>query len=188
MFKSFEGMIKKSSIGLVVWDVQEALVARIFNRDQFVGNVSRIIAGAREIGIPIFYTKITPLPERFEFPTRKGSGYGRFIPGDIIKEIYPSEDDIVLNKNSASIFTGTNFELMTRNAGINTLIFTGISTEIGVETSARHAGTLGYLSIIVSDAVSSGNREAHERSLKNMEAMMPVISTEELINFLTKMK
>lgn len=187
MFKGYEGVIRKESTGLIVWDVQEALVGRIFNREEFLGNLLSIIENSRKKNIPIFYTKITPLGEKFESPLRKRMGVGKFVPGDIVKEVYPVEGDVVLNKNTPSIFTATNFELLTRNAGITTLIFTGIATEIGVETSVRHASTLGYLPLVISDAVSSGNKEAHERSLKNMELMVPVTTTKELLELLSKL-
>ncbi len=179
-----ERIIKNGKMALIVWDVQEALVSRIFNKEEFIKNLQKLIRKAREKHIPIFYTKITPLPEKFESPVRKLSGFGRFNPGDIVREVYPEEGDIVLNKNTASIFTGTNFEIMTRNAGINTLAFTGIATEIGVETSARHAQTLSYFPIIIEDAVSSGDKDAHERSLKNMAKLMPVIKSDELLSIM----
>ncbi|MGC8618748.1 MAG: isochorismatase family cysteine hydrolase [Thermoplasmata archaeon] len=182
MFQSMRSLIKKENSALVVWDVQEALVSSIFNKDEFLENLKKIIGKARSAGIPIFYTKIDPLPSRFESPLRKASGFGRFEPGDIIKEVYPSEGDIVMNKNTASIFIGTNFELMVRNAGITALFFTGIATEMGVETSVRHAQNIGFIPVVVKDAVSSRDREAHERSLKNMATLVPVISTAEFVS------
>jgi nicotinamidase-related amidase len=184
MDENTERIIKNGKMALIVWDVQEVLVSKIFNKEEFINNLRKLIRKAREVNIPIFYTKITPLPEKFESPVRKLSGFGKFNPGDIVKEVYPEEGDIVLNKNTASIFTGTNFEIMTRNAGINILAFTGIATEIGVETSARHAQTLSYFPIIIEDAVSSGDKDAHERSLKNMAKLMPVIKYEELLRIM----
>jgi nicotinamidase-related amidase len=184
MDENTERIIKNGKMALIVWDVQEVLVSKIFNKEEFINNLRKLIRKAREVNIPIFYTKITPLPEKFESPVRKLSGFGKFNPGDIVKEVYPEEGDMVLNKNTASIFTGTNFEIMTRNAGINILAFTGIATEIGVETSARHAQTLSYFPIIIEDAVSSGDKDAHERSLKNMAKLMPVIKYEELFRIM----
>ncbi|MEM0156344.1 MAG: isochorismatase family cysteine hydrolase [Thermoplasmataceae archaeon] len=181
---NYEKLIRKEGSALIVWDVQEALISRIFNKDEFFGNVKKLLAEARKLPIPVFYTKITPLPEKFESPIRRAAGFSRFQPGDIPDEIRPASEDIVLNKNTASIFIGTNFELMTRNAGIKTLIFTGIATEMGIETSARHAQNLGYLPVIVEDGVSSSDKEAHERSLKNMAKLMPVIKTDGLIKTL----
>lgn len=184
MFQNVEKLINKEKSALIVWDVQEALVSSIFNREEFLTNLTRIIEKAREARIPVFYTKITPLPEKFESPLRKAAGFGKFEPGDVVKEVYPQQDDIVLNKNTASIFIGTNFELMARNAGINVLFFTGIATEMGIETSARHAQNLGFIPVVVRDAVSSRDKEAHERSLKNISRMMPVVSMNDLLKML----
>jgi len=167
---------KKNSV-LVVWDVQEALVNSIFNKDEFLTKLKELIESARQYNIPIVYTKITPLPDRFQPPYLKR----KFDPGDIVKEVYPKENDIILNKNTASIFVGTNFELMLRNTGINVIVFTGIATDIGVETSARHAQTLGFLPVIAREAVSSSDEQAHERSLANMSKLMLVLDNKEII-------
>ncbi|EQD64693.1 isochorismatase hydrolase, partial [mine drainage metagenome] len=55
---------------LVVWDVQNMLVNRIFNKDSFIATLEKLIEGARKAGTPIFFTRITPLPEQFESSVR----------------------------------------------------------------------------------------------------------------------
>jgi nicotinamidase-related amidase len=55
-------------------------------------------------------------------------------------------------------------------------------TEFGVETSARHALNLGYLTVIAKEAVSSRDKDAHFRSLANLGKMMPVLSNEEILS------
>ena len=62
---------KKEKTALVVWDVQQALVDRIFNKDEFLANTKRLIESGRENRIPVFFTAITPLPGRFESASRK---------------------------------------------------------------------------------------------------------------------
>jgi nicotinamidase-related amidase len=42
---------------------------------------------------------------------------------------------------------------MLRNAGIITIVFTGIATEIGIESSARDAFNRGFYSVVISDCV-----------------------------------
>src|SRR4051812_20184302 len=84
------------------------------------------------------------------------------------------------SKHSMSIFIGTDFERMIRNAGITTIIFIGISTEGGIESSARDALNRDFYPVIVSDAVSSSDKDAHTRSLHNMERFLTVISSNEL--------
>ncbi len=172
---------------LVIWDVQKMLVNNIFNREEFLTNTKFLIAAAREKGVPIFFTKITPLPEQFESPAKKFFMKNRprgfaFTPDGLDLAITPKEEDVVLNKNTASIFVGTNFELVMRNAGLSTVIFSGISTEIGVESSARDALNRGFFPVIVTDAVSSSNQDAHTRSLQNLKNMMVLLSANDLIS------
>jgi len=182
-YENLKGVIDPKHTALVVWDVQKMLVSHIFNRAEFLKNLNDLISVAREKKMPIFFTKITPLPPNFESPARKyllrkmGSSFGNMPKEMFDLEIEPLKDEIVLLKNTASIFIGTNFDLMLRNAGIETIIFTGIATEIGIESSAREAINRGYYAVIASDAVSSGDKDAHERSLKNMEKLMIVETT-----------
>ncbi len=84
-------------------------------------------------------------------------------------------------KNTTSIFVGTNFELMARNAGITTLIFTGIATQFGIESNSRDAYSRGFFAVIARDAVSSYGKEGHERSLQNMENLLVLMTTEEIL-------
>jgi nicotinamidase-related amidase len=182
----FAEFLQPDKSALVLWDIQKMLVDAIFNRDEFLINVRKLVAAAGQRDIPIFFTKITPLPEKFESPGRKFMMRKRlrgFSPSSDAFDLVlsPGRDDIVINKNTASIFIGTNFELMIRNAGISTLVFTGIATEMGIESSARDAGNRGFFPVIVADAVSSRDREAHSRSLQNVQTLMPLVSTNELL-------
>jgi len=58
------------------------------------------------------------------------------------------------------------------------LIFTGIATEFGIESSARDASNRGFFPVVVSDCVSSRDKEAHERSLKNLDKIVIVEKSE----------
>ena len=53
-----------------------------------------------------------------------------------------------------SIFIGTDFERMIRNAGITTIVFTGISTEDDVESNARDSLNRDFFCVRVSNEVS----------------------------------
>ncbi len=183
-------ILKPDHTALVVWDVQKMLVNSIYNKEEFLANMNKLIGKAREKGIPIFFTKITPLPAAFESPSRKySSSKMKFsmsqLPSDMFElAIKPEENDIVINKNTASLFIGTNFEMMARNAGIETIVMGGISTEIGVESTARDAANRGFYVVVDSDASSSSDKEAHERSILNMKKLFDVLSTEEILNAL----
>lgn len=177
-------ILKPSQSVLVVWDVHKALVNSIFNKEEFMIALNTSITAARQAKVPIVFTKITPYPRGFESPSYKLLYRGglQFKPEEMELAVQPSVDDIVINKNTWSIFVGTNFELLLRNSSKSTLIFTGIATEIGVETSARHAFALGFIPVIIKDAVSSRSKEGHERSLANMSSFFPIITATDLIN------
>ena len=75
---------------------------------------------------------------------------------------------------------------MLRNAGIITVVFTGIATEGGPESSARDAFNRGFYSVVVSDCVSSPSKDGHERSFDNMKSLITIINSKELENFWLK--
>ncbi len=93
----------------------------------------------------------------------------------------PSPNDIVINKHTASIFIGTHFEHMMRNSGIKTLLFTGISTEIGIDSSARDAANRGFYTIVVEDCCSSPDKEMHESALKILRRICLVKSSKDIV-------
>ena len=51
---------------------------------------------------------------------------------------------------------------------------------MGVESSARAASNRGFYPVIITDAVSSFDREAHSRSLENLKNMMILFTAKEL--------
>ena len=98
------------------------------------------------------------------------------IPG----EVGPEDNDVVLHKHTPSIFIGTHFESMMRNRGIDTVIFTGIATEIGVASSARDSSNRGFYTIVVEDCVSSSSKELHEAALKTLSSVCLVIPSKDI--------
>ena len=97
--------------------------------------------------------------------------------------IKPIQDEMVIHKHTASIFIDNGFERMLRSAGIATVIFTGIATECGIESSARDAFGRGFYSAVASDCVSSPNKERYERSIENMKSLLTVIESKEILKF-----
>ena len=172
---------------LLIWDVQNRLVHNIFNTQSFLESTKSVISSARRNGVQVIFSKITPLSDKFESPVRKYFFKNRFatmnqVPNGLDLTIEPSDSDIVIPKNTASMFIGTNFEMLLRNAGITTIAITGIATEFGVESTARDASNRGFFPVIITDAVSSYNKEGHDRSLENLKNMSIQLKSEEIIS------
>ena len=181
---------------LVVWDVQNGLVDRIFNKEEFIASLKGLIENLRN-KMPVVYTLITPLPREFQsswyiynmmrrYNVKEVDRLPQFMaPGskerEIPEAVKATKNDITIDKASASIFIGTNFENMMRNKGITTLIFTGIATESGIESSARDASNRGFYPVVVSDCVSSMDKDAHERSLRNLAKIAVVKTSDDIV-------
>ena len=186
IYENLKEIINPEHSCLVVWDVQNGLVSRIYNKTEFIANVKYLVNALRG-KIPVVYTLITPAAKEFRSSWSYYAMMKRFGVNDpaklpdfmangssdrnIFEDISPQDGDILLEKPAASIFIGTYFEQMMKNRNINTLIFTGIATEIGVESSARDAANRGFYPVIAEDCVSSMDKDAHGRSLENMRKM-----------------
>jgi nicotinamidase-related amidase len=190
VYNTNKEILEPSHTALVVWDVIHAFTNIIFNKEEFSRNLNSVVESARNSNIPIFFTTNQLLSKRFESSviiyTFGKRGFDRLFdqltPEDMNFVIKPKQDEIVINKHTASIFIDTGFERMLRNAGISTVVFTGIATECGIESSARDAFNRGFYSIVVSNCVSSPNKDGHNRSLENMKNLVTVINSTELEN------
>lgn len=78
------------------------------------------------------------------------------------------ESDLEVTKRQWGAFYGTDLELQLRRRGIDTIVLCGISTNIGVESTARNAWELGFNLIVVEDACSAASAEQHQGSMTHI--------------------
>lgn len=105
--------------------------------------------------------------------------------GELHTELGLSDRDILITKHGWNAFYGTELDLELRRRKITGIVLAGISTSIGVESTARAANERGYELAIVTDAVTDPDESAHRNSLA---AIFPRIaelaSAEEVITAL----
>lgn len=95
------------------------------------------------------------------------------------------DSDIEVTKRQWGAFYGTDLELQLRRRGIDTIILCGISTNIGVESTARNAWELGFNLVIAEDACSAASADQHLGSMTNIFPRIGrVRSTDEIISAL----
>jgi nicotinamidase-related amidase len=85
---------------------------------------------------------------------------------ELVPELNKQESDLLITKRQWGAFHGTELDLQLRRRGIDTLVLCGISTNIGVETTAREAYQHGYNTIVAIDACSASDAQQHESSAK----------------------
>ena len=98
----------------------------------------------------------------------------------------PQPGDVVITKRQWGAFYGTDLDLQLRRRGIDTMILCGISTTIGVESTARDAFERGYQQIFVEDAMAAHAAEDHRHTVESVFPRMGrVRSTEQVLAALT---
>jgi len=90
------------------------------------------------------------------------AGWSEFPPGLM------QQGDLLITKRQWSAFHGTELDLQLRRRGIRSIVLGGVSTQIGVESTARQAYEHGYELVIVNDATTSSDAEGHAMSMKHV--------------------
>ncbi len=81
----------------------------------------------------------------------------------VVDELKMREGDMLINKLSSGAFYTSNIDATLRFMGIKTLFFTGVCTNMCVESTAREAVDRGYNAVLVDDATAT-YRESWQRS------------------------
>ena len=86
----------------------------------------------------------------------------------IVDELAPLPDELVIDKNSSSPFNGTGIDQLLHNMKLETLVIAGAATDMCVETTARDAADRGYNVIVVEDATATFREEHHIAALSGL--------------------
>lgn len=153
-----------------------------------------LVTKSRSRGIPVIYTRhllldahnISPLEVTYQ-PWLRSAGMREGHPGsEIIPELAPSPDEIVIGKHRYDAFYNTQLETVIRNIGrrgsIDTLIITGTVTSVCCESTARSAFMRDFKILFVSDATGGFDSLSQEASLESIRRVFGyVVSTEEVL-------
>ncbi|SRR5579875_522437 len=186
-------LLNYRNFALIVWDVQYGITSRTINLQDSLKNVKALIDVTHSRGMPVIYSQSTGLPYEYQsaytkfWQLKRGMDpkTPRMLEGthdwQIMSEVAPTKEDIVLKKSTHSFFVGTLLENLLRNRKIDVVIISGYSTEVGIEATARHAGQLGFIPVIPEDAIGSSDKAMHDASLMVMRKLFEVRPTSEII-------
>jgi nicotinamidase-related amidase len=177
---------KKTSLVLI--DLQNAIVGMNpvpHTAAQVVENSRRLADAFRVHGAPVVYVRVD-LNDLMVFPVDQPHNRGDKPLPAAASEITPSagfqHGDILVTKRHWGAFAGTDLEQQLKSRGIDTVVLTGISTNAGVESTARQGTGLGFAFVLVEDACSSQNAEHHRFAIENIfPRLTRVRSTDEVL-------
>lgn len=173
----------------------QAITAWRFARisDLVIPNTRRLIDAMRAAGGQVVYITIgaakpgapdAPLHMRKFFADTANHLGSR--AHEIVEELAPEPQDHIIRKTTVGAFSSTNIDHLLRTLGRQDLYFTGVSTNMCVDTTAREAADRGYAVTLVRDACATTHQDLHEAALRNFQRFFGrVRDTDEVLAELT---
>jgi nicotinamidase-related amidase len=152
---------------------------------QVVDNSAKLAEAFRAQSAPVVYVRVD-LNDFLEIPVDQPVNLGNTpLPG-IASEIATSagfrQGDILLTKRHWGAFAGTGLEQELKSRGVDTVVLTGISTNAGIESTARQGTRLGFGFVVVEDACSAQDGEQHRFAFEKIfPRLCRVRSTDEVL-------
>lgn len=182
--------IDPATTALVLIDLQKGILPFAggpHTAQQVLDKASELKSRFNALGAPVFMVRVgwsETFDEALKQPTDISMG-GASLPEDwweFPAQLNVTEKDLLVIKRQWGAFYGTDLELQLRRRGIKTIVLAGISTNIGVESTARNAWELGFELVVAEDACSAHNAEHHGSSINFIFPRIGrVRSTEEVL-------
>ncbi|MGE5508102.1 MAG: cysteine hydrolase family protein [Chitinophagales bacterium] len=134
--------------------------------------VAAELSRAREAGWPVIYVCDTHAPEDREFTMFPPHCLGGTPGARVVAEVALQPGDVFIPKRRFSAFFGTDLDLTLRERGIEELVLVGVCTNICILYTAADARMLGYEVTVLSQAVCSFDRAAHDFALGQLESVL----------------
>jgi nicotinamidase-related amidase len=182
--------IDSTKTALVLIDLQKGILSRPaapHSTEEVLKNAVSLTEACRSQSMPVFLVHVSMSPDlldglhpivdkSMQLPAQDTTW------ADIVPELGPKEGDFLITKHQWGAFYGTELDLQLRRRKKDTIILGGISTNIGVESTARFAYEFGYNQIFAEDAMSAMSLEDHSGSVERIFPRLGLVrSTEEIL-------
>ena len=188
-------LINAKTSALVLIDLQKGIAAGGISGspnpvDQVIKNASKLVKEFSEKGAFIVLVRVSTIDgkDMVKPKTDLASSGMKYPEGwdELIPEIAGAKNAHIVTKRQWGAFYGTDLDLQLIRRGIDTIVLGGISTNIGVDTTAREAFQHGYNQIFVEDAMTAISKEEHEYVCKYIFPRIGKIRTSEQVVSLLK--
>lgn len=163
-------------------------------RGQVIPNTAALIDDCRKAGFEILFARIACLTQegRDRSLSQKKPGFNYLLlPKDrqdsqLVPEIQPGPDDIVVLKTTDSALTGTNLRLILHNIGIRNVVVAGIFTDQCVSSTVRSLADESFNVLVVEDCCAAATMQLHDHELDVINMIYcHVVHAEDLPGFIS---
>ena len=163
---------------LVVIDLQKGIVGMqtAHPTGEIIGRTAQLAGAFRQRGLPVVLVNLTAAA-----PGRTDDQRPNFSPpagwSDLVPELEQRPDDHLVSKQRVGAFIGTPLDEILRQRGVTQLFVTGVATSMGVESTVRSAHDHGYNVVVVVDAITDRDLDAHRHSVEKVFPRMAETDT-----------
>jgi nicotinamidase-related amidase len=151
---------------LIVIDLQKGIVgmAGAQAAEDVVGHAADLVSAFRAEDLPVVLVNVAGRPPG---RTERQLAMGALPPdwAELVPDLKAQPSDHRVTKYGWDAFSGTGLDAWLKSEGATQVVICGVSTSIGVESTARLAYALGYNVTLATDAMTDLSPEAHENSL-----------------------
>ena len=161
-------------------------------RETVIPNNARLIEECRSRGVEVIFARIAchKTDGRDRSLSQKKPGFNYLLlpknrsDSQIVSELAPHDDEIVITKTTDSALTGTNLRMVLHNMGIKDVIVSGIFTDQCVSSSVRSLVDESFGVVVVEDCCAAATMELHLHELEIINMIYcHVVQLDEVLNF-----
>lgn len=161
-------------------------------RQTVIPNIARLIEDCRGRGVEVIFARIACHKKdgRDRSLSQKKPGFNYLLlpkdlpEGQIVKELAPQGDEIVVTKTTDSALTGTNLRLLLRNMDIKDVVCVGIFTDQCVSSTVRSLVDESFGVVVVDDCCAAATMELHRHELEIINMIYcHVVQLDEVVGF-----
>lgn len=163
--------------------------AAFIKEHNVIENVNRVITFSRQNKFPVVFIKVgfhagyLECPENspiFSYAKKKNALLLNTWGTEFYETLDRQPDDLIITKHRVSAFYATPLEVFLHANHIQNLLIAGVSTDMAVQTTAREAHDHDYKVFVVADACAAASGEAHEMTLKLLQRIALITTSNDL--------
>ena len=147
--------------------------------------LNKFITGVRKIGMPVIWVQVMDRPDKM-LPSRRAvqkiyevkpnteKDYGRMWYPPVGA---PEPGESIITKYHYDAFQDTDLNIILKTKGIKTVLVTGFTTTVCVETACRHGYINGYYIVLVSDCTDERSQKQYESTIDNIRTFFGKVAT-----------